>query len=409
MTDRKTGNRWLILVASCIVNLCIGVMYSWSVFAGPMAEHLNTLNGTSLTAADLAIAFSIGGADGFLAMIFGGWLTEKLGPRGVVLLGVVTFGFGFIVCGLSTSIAMLILGFGILAGLSVGFAYGCTISNSVKWFPDKKGLVGGITTAAFGISSVIAPPIVNQLNLHFGVTRSFMILGLFTIIVAGLSALFIKPAPPNYIPEGWTPPAVSSGSASDDRTPKEMLSMPIFYCMLLMLFFGANFGMMAISQASNMAQTMIGMSVTQAALVVSILALFNTGGRVICGFLSDKLGRINTLTGVYVVSSAALLLLYLSGTMKNAALFYIGICLIGICFGAFMGIYPGFTNDQFGARHSSINYGIMFIGFSAAGLTGPLIMKAIFNATGTYLTAFLIAIAMAALGFLLSFLYRKMR
>ncbi len=87
-------------------------------------------------------------------------------------------------------------------------------------------------------------------------------------------------------------------------------------------------------------------------------------------------------------------------------LFYIGICLIGVCFGAFMGIYPGFTADNFGTKNSSVNYGIMFIGFSAAGLIGPQIMSNIYKATGAYQMAFIVAAVMAVVGLALSFLYR---
>lgn len=405
---KVSTQRTLVLIASCIVNLCIGALYAWSVFSGPMAEHLNALNGTNLTAADLAIVFSIGNSDGFLSMILGGWLTKKLGVRRVVALGVLMFGTGFIVCGFATSVAMLILGYGILSGLSMGLAYGCTISNSVKWFPDHKGLVGGIATAAYGISSVIVPPIANSLNLHLGVSRSFQILGLFTIIVAGIASMFIKTAPADYVPEGWTPPAVKEADRSQDKTWKEMIATPVFYVMLLMLFFGANFGMMSISQASNMAQNMVHMTVTGAAVVVSVLALFNTGGRILCGYLSDRLGRINTISGVFLLAILAMALLIVSEQTANTVLFYAGICLVGVCFGAFMGIYPGFTNEQFGVTHSSINYGIMFVGFSAAGLAGPLIMKSMFLANGTYQAAFLVAIAMAVLGFLLTFVYKKL-
>lgn len=139
-----TKKRWLVLVASCLINLCIGAMYAWSVFAAPMAEELSQLNGVTLTAASLSIVFSIGNGDGFITMIAGGFITEKLGPKWVIFAGGVLFGLGFIVCGLAQNTGMLIVGFGLLCGLAMGLAYGQTISNSVKFFPDKAGLVGGI-------------------------------------------------------------------------------------------------------------------------------------------------------------------------------------------------------------------------------------------------------------------------
>lgn len=105
-----------------------------------------------------------------------------------------------------------------------------------------------------------------------------------------------------------------------------------------MLFLGAVFGMMAISQASNIAQSMVGMTPAAAAIVVSVLALFNTFGRILCGYISDRIGRINTLTGVLCLAIAALGMLYFSE--GSVVLFYIGICMIGVCFGAFMAYTP---------------------------------------------------------------------
>ncbi len=95
------------------------------------------MNGVQLTAADLAIVFSIGNADGFITLIGGGFINDKLGPKWVIFAGGILFGLGFVVCGLARSVAMLIVGFGLMCGLGMGLAYGCTISNSVKFFPDS--------------------------------------------------------------------------------------------------------------------------------------------------------------------------------------------------------------------------------------------------------------------------------
>ena len=402
-----TKKRWLVLAASCLINLCIGAMYAWSVFAAPMAEELSQLNGVTLTAASLSIVFSIGNGDGFITMIAGGFITEKLGPKWVIFAGGVLFGLGFIVCGLAQNTGMLIVGFGLLCGLAMGLAYGQTISNSVKFFPDKAGLVGGIATASYGISSVIVPPVGNMLISQFGVRKAFIFIGIFIVIVVGICSQFIVKCPADFVPDVWNPPAAKSGATgAADKNWKEMLATPIFYVMIVMLFLGAVFGMMAISQASNIAQSMVGMTPAAAAIVVSVLALFNTFGRILCGYISDRIGRINTLTGVLCLAIAALGMLYFSE--GSVVLFYIGICMIGVCFGAFMGVYPGFTAGQFGSRNSSINYAIMFIGFSAAGIAGPMIVSKMLAATGSYRPAFLLAMVMAVCGLVLSFVYRAM-
>ncbi len=405
-----TSRRWLVLISSCLINLCIGALYVWSVFSGPMATHLNELNGTMLTAASLSIVFSIGNGDGFITLIAGGAIQRKLGPRWVVFAGGILFGLGFIICGLASNVGMLILGYGVVSGLAMGLAYGCTISNSVKFFPDKSGLIGGIATASYGISSVLIPPIANMLINLVGVCKAFIFFGVFVVVVVGIFSQFIIQCPDGFIPEGWTPPAPTGGKsvAVEDKDWKGMLRTPLFYVMLVMLFFGAVFGMMSISQASNIAQTMINLSAASAAVVVSVLALFNTFGRILAGYISDRIGCINTLTSVFVLAIIALSMLYISGS-GITLLFYVGICLIGLCFGAFMGVYPSFTASQFGSKNSGVNYGIMFIGFSAAGIIGPMIMSNIYSSSGSYRPAFLIAVVLAVIGLVLSFVYRGMK
>ncbi len=405
-----TKKRWIVLIASCLINLCIGALYAWSVFATPMAEHLSGILGRTLTAADLAIVFSIGNGDGFITLIAGGFINEKLGTKWVIFAGGVLFGLGFVVCGLAQNVAMLILGYGILSGLAMGLAYGQTISNSVKFFPDKAGLIGGIATASYGISSVIIPPVANAMINAVGVCKSFIIFGVVVIVVVGVCSQLIVKCPTDFVPDGWTPPAAKVKDAPKvaDKDWKGMLATPVFYVMLVMLFFGALFGMMVISQASSIAQKMLTMTAASAAVVVSVLALFNTFGRIAAGYISDRIGCINTLTSVFVLAIIALALLYVSGGNQSVAMFYVGICMIGVCFGAFMGVYPSFTASQFGSKNSSVNYGIMFIGFSAAGIAGPMIASNVFKSTGSYRQAFLIAAVLAIIGLALAFLYRVM-
>lgn len=176
--------------------------------------------------------------------------------------------------------------------------------------------------------------------------------------------------------------------------------------MILMLMCGAFSGLMITSQASPMAQGMAGMSAGMAALAVSVLALFNAAGRVMAGYLSDLIGRISVLTLAFVLELFGLLLLLFTGegdTLK----FMAGVSVMGLCFGSFMGVYPGFTADQFGAKNNSVNYGIMFIGFALAGFFGPTIIGKIVSATGAYTNGFYVAAVLALAGIALSVLYRK--
>lgn len=409
LEKKLTKKRWLILVASCLINLCIGSLYAWSVFAGPLAERMNMLTGSSMTAADLAIVFTVANAVGPITMISGGTINDKLGPKWVIFAGGLLFGLGLLSCGFAESVTFLIFAYGLGCGLGMGMVYGCTISNSVKFFPDKRGLIGGIATATYGLSSVLIPPVANALIQKTGVSITMKVLGAVFTIVICVGAFFIEKCPAGFIPEGWKSKTVQnvSSKAVSDKTWKQMVADPVFYVMILMLMCGAFSGLMVTSQASPMAQQIAGMSVGAAATAVSVLALSNAAGRVAAGFLSDRFGRIRILQTAFVLEIVGLVFL-LSVHEDSNAMFFAGISVMGICFGSLMGVYPGFTADQFGTKNSSVNYGIMFIGFAVAGILGPTIVSKIVSSYGDYTKAFYVAAGLAAAGILLSGIYQKM-
>lgn len=401
-----TKKRWFVLVASCLINLCIGSIYAWSVFAAPMAEHLSKVLGTPLTASSLSIVFTIANAVGPITMISGGTINDRFGPKRVILIGGILFGGGMIGSGYASQIPVLAVSYGLGCGLGMGMVYGCTIGNSVKFFPDKRGLIGGIATATYGLSSVIVPPVANTLIDLYGVTAAFKMFGtLFLVVICGAS-FFVCQCPPNFIPHNYRPSKLVTSEGAD-KNWRQMLRSRDFYIMIVMLTSGAVAGLMMISQAAPISQHMLGLSAGAASIVVSVLALFNAAGRVIVGYLSDKIGRINALSGSFAFSIVGLVLLLLSNS-NRAILFYVGISVIGICFGALMGIFPGFTADQFGSRNNTVNYGIMFIGFASAGLIGPVIMSMLYVKTSVYSWAFLFATILSFLGLLLTFVWRKM-
>lgn len=403
-----TKKRWYILLVCCLANLCLGSIYAWSVFASPMAEYLSQLKGLEITAGDLAIVYTVANSVGPITMISGGWFNDRFGPRVVLLIGGVMFGAGMFLSGFATSIGYLIFSYGLLGGLGLGMAYGCNISCCVKFFPDKRGLIGGITTAVYGLSSVLLPPIVTIIVQKSSAAFAFKAVGVVFIIFMILCSLVVEKCPDNFTPEGWTPPVQrNTGVTTQNYDWKYMLKSPVFYSMLFLLMCGAFCGMMIISQASSVASGMVGMETAAASLAVSVLALFNAGGRLLAGTLSDRIGRINTLTLACILSIAGLLFLTVSRTGTYVT-FYLGIAFVGFCFGAFMGVYPGFTADQFGPRNNSVNYGIMFIGFALAGFFGPTIMKNVYASTGSYKNAFIIAIGLNIAGLVLSLVYRML-
>ena len=393
--------RWLVLAASCLVNLCIGSLYAWSVFASPMSAYLTEVNGFGV--GSLAIVFSVANAVGPITMISGGAVNDRLGPRWVVLAGGMLFGGGMIGAGFSTSVAMLVVTYGLGCGLGMGLVYGAVVSNAVKFFPDKKGLVGGVVTASYGISSVLVPLLGNVLIGALGVASAFKVLGAgMAIIICGASLVVVR-CPEGYEPVGWRPD-VSSNSAcatTSDKNWRAMLADPMFYTMLAMLCCGAFSGLMVTSQASALAQSIVAMDAAGAAVAVSMLALANTAGRIASGLCCDRLGYLQTLRLVFFLLIAGMAALVFADP-QTPPLFMGGLLVVGFCFGSVMGAYPGFTAQQFGSRHNSVNYGIMFIGFALAGIAGPLIMNGLHDAFGSYIPAFVVAAVLACLGIVLT-------
>ena len=138
-----TRRRWFILALAAFVNLFAGSIYAWSVFAAPLAEHLTRLTGTVLTAGDLAVVFSLANAVGPIPMLVGGWVTDRFGPRFVMITGGLLMSVGYWMTGAAQSLSAVLAGYGLFFGIGLGLVYGCTVNNTVKFFPDHRGLAGG--------------------------------------------------------------------------------------------------------------------------------------------------------------------------------------------------------------------------------------------------------------------------
>ncbi len=393
-----TKKRWVVLTISCIINIMIGTGYAWSMFSPALSEHFESI-GFTAPAATLTWAFTLANSLGPIPMIIGGYINDNIGPKWSIFIGGIFFGGGVFVAGCATSPMMVVLGYGVLMGLGMGLVYGCTIGNSVKFFPDKAGLAGGLTTATYGLGSVILPLIIQNIVNADTVLKTIQVLGIVYLVVIRVGAFFITRCPVR-VPDGYQPPAPKAGmKAPESKNWKQMLADPIFYVMLIMMMAGATFGLMLISNCRTLV-TDLGAEVALAATAVTVLALFNALGRVGCGTISDKLGRINTLTIMICIGIVGLII---CAVASSVALFIVGICLVGLAFGSFMGVYPGFCAEQFGPKNNGVNYGIMFIGFALAGIIGPQILLQL----GTP-TAYYVAIGLGVVGLIMSFIYRAM-
>lgn len=389
-------NRWLVLAASVVANLCIGSAYAWSVFQKPLIE----LFGWTTTQASLAFTLSLSLVP--FAMIVAGRIQDQKGPRVVIFVGGIIFGLGILLTGFTTSLSILYLTYGLLGGIGIGFIYGCTIPNTVKWFPDKRGLSGGLIAGGFGMGSVVFAPLSVKLIGNTGVLTTFKVEGIVYAIVVCLASMFIIAPAPGYRPAGWEPPTPAAGStAAENLSAGQMIKTGKFWILWLMYTIGCIAGLMIIGHASPIGQEKIGLSPALAASAVAFLGLANTLGRMFWGAVSDKIGRYNALMLMYVVSGGMLLLL---NSARGFSMFVVSIMGIALSFGGYLGIFPSITADNFGTKYLGTNYGVMFIAYGLAAFVGPRLAATVKQTSGgEYGLAFLIASAMSIVGILLTF------
>lgn len=396
-------NRWLLLAASIIANLCIGSAYAWSVFSLPLRELFNW------SATEVNVAYSICLGMIPLAMIVAGKLQDKYGPRWVIFAGGCIFGIGTFLASFTSSLTWLYLTYGFLGGAGIGFVYGSTIPNTTKWFPDKRGLAGGLIAGGFGIGAVIFGPLSAALISNIGILSTFRYEGIAYIIIVGIVAQYITAPPAGYKPDGWEPPAPALGVAPKviaDLAPAQMIKTPIFWVLFAMYTLACFAGLMIIGNASPIGQEQVGLSAAAAAGAVGFLSLGNTLGRVFWGWVSDMLGRFITLLIMYTISAIALFGL-ISATSYWP--FVITVMAVAACFGGFFGIFPALTADNFGLKNLGVNYGVLFVSYGLAGIIAPTLAAYLKEAAGgSYALPLTIALVVNLVGVALSLLYKKM-
>lgn len=393
-------NRWLVLISSVVINLCIGSAYAWSVFQKPLIDLF------SWSTADTSLAFTIALAIVPIAMILAGRAQDRIGPKKVIFVGGILFGAGIIGAGFTRSLGVLYSTYGITGGIGIGTIYACTVANTVKFFPDRRGLASGLIAAGFGLGAVLFAPLSTMLIECFGVLAAFKALGAGYLMLIPVLSLFIKAAPAGYAPVGWVPAANPNNPATAaDKNWKQMLGDSRFYMLWCVYLIGTVSGLMIIAHASPFGQEIIKITPQVAAMTVGVLALANTGGRIFWGWVSDKIGRFNTILVMFLLSGTVMLVL---PGISGLAGFVAAIIVVGLCFGGFMGIFPSITADLFGSKNLGMNYGVMFTAFGAAAIIGPrLAAMAKESSGGDYTHAFLVAAALSALGIVLGLVLKR--
>jgi MFS transporter, OFA family, oxalate/formate antiporter len=394
MSKSHDTQRWVTLVTCLIASLCAGFGYSWSVLLKPIAEQFGW------TASAVSLSFTVLIVFAASTSIFVGKALQYLQPRTCLLAGAVVFGAGIACLGFINSLGML-YGLSCISGIGLGIIYpGATMTNLIRYFPDRRGLASGLLAAGYGLGPVVWAPVTVGLIGEVGLMWALRIMGGLFFVLVALCSRLVSTAPSGYAPAGWVPKAdqASRVNVAEDRDWKRMLKTPVFWVLAILFTIGTTSGLMVIGHASPIAQDVLAMTPAAAGRVVSFLAVGMVLGKIGWGALSDRIGRFPVFVMMLIVAAASLLVLW-HGTSYAAVV--LGICAVGLCYGGFLSLMAPITAEVFGNKNLGINFGIMFLTVALAAYVGPRLAASVHASTGDYDWAFIIAAIMSAAGLVL--------
>jgi OFA family oxalate/formate antiporter-like MFS transporter len=372
------------------VQVSLGAVYIYSVFKTPLQQTFGWRDAQAAWPAQVLLACFA------LAAVLAGRAQDKFGPRRVATAGGLLLGAGMILASMSRSMGGLgwfIATFGVLGGVGIGTAYVCPVSACLRWFPDKRGLVTGLSVAGFGAGGLVFAPLADALIASGGVLFAIGVLGAVFLACVVAGAQMLSSPPEGYRPPGWSP-ALSSAGPADEFSPGRMLRTPQFALLWLSFFAGCSAGLMLLMSVSSIWQSLalkglvgavsgsaLDAAKAAGAAAVSAVAVFNAAGRLAWGKISDAApSRSDALAAMFALCAAALLLLH---RFQTYPLFVAGAGLVAFCFGGFLSVYPTVTADFFGSRNVGANYGLLFTAYGAGGLLGPWLQSHLARKTAT--------------------------
>ena len=412
------SGRWLLIIIGTIIELCLGAVYAYSIISVPLKKIFTDPVasggfGLTVTAMQMSLPYIASLAFFALTMPLVGKYIEKYGPRKVGMLGGVIVGLGWILGSTATSPMMLMILYGVIAGIGVGIAYNCPITTAARWFPDKRGLAVGLTLLGFGFSAFITGKASDILSASFGgVFASMKILGIAFLILIVVLSMFLVFPPAGWTPAGWKPPAAAAGGKKLEFMRNEMAKTTSFYGLWVCYVIGALAGLMAIGVAkpaglevaanAGIAEATISATLTN---LVLPFAFCNAIGRPLFGTLTDKLTPPRTAIVTYVVIIAASLLVYTNPS--SITMYTIAFAALWLCLGGWLAITPAATASYFGTKDYARNYGLVFTAYGVGAIIGNLMAGAAKDTLGGYVNVFPYVAVLAALGIVVAFVMVK--
>ena len=403
-TKQNLSVRWAYMAIGVIAMLFAGVLYAWSILKSPLSEEFGW--GASQLALNFTLAmtfFCIGG-------LLGAQISKRKGHKIALFVSGLLSALGFILTALlkDTSVVILYITYGVLAGTGIGIAYNVVIATVSKWFPDKKGLCSGCLMMGFGASALVLGNIADAMfKSTVGWRKTYIVLGIAIFVVIALSGMLLKaPDEQTRLPEVKTKKkAQDDDNEKKDYTSKQMLSRPSFWMAFICISFLAAVGSSVISFAKDLALS-VNAPEKLAVSLVGVLSVCNGLGRIITGAVFDVIGRRKTMIFANILTICAAGVTLVAVSVNSLILCIVGLCLTGMSYGACPTITAAFTSSFFGMKHFSNNMALMTFTVMAGSLIATASNK-VFEMTGRYTDAFVMLLALTVVSLILNLFIRK--
>jgi len=385
-----TSTRWIQLGLGLIAMMSISSpQYVWTLFTKPLQEAV----GAPLSAIQVTFTVVIV-LQTFLSPLQG-YLVDRFSARILIALGCLLSGLGWITAAYATTLIGLYLTYGLFCGIGTGIVYVGIVGLMVRWFPDRRGLATGVVAAGYGFGAILTTFPIDTMMRESGYQHTLVVFGIILGLIGALAALAIRmPTESDTLPP---PPAMASTVGTP---PSEMLRSNVFWLMFVMMTMMSTGGLMIISQFAAFSRdfgvaniTVFGLAALPLALTVDRLT--NGLTRPFFGWVSDRIGRENTMGIAFLMEAASVTLMVLF--RDNAVVFVILSGVVFFGWGEIFSLFPSTLTDTFGTKHATTNYGLLYIAQGIGSILGGPLAALLREQTGSWLPVFAIIIAMDAL------------
>ncbi|MCZ3384096.1 MFS transporter [Kosakonia sp. SOY2] len=381
-TPSAHHTRWLTLVGTIITQFALGSVYTWSLFNSSLSEKLGE------PVSQVAFSFGLLSLGLALSSSVAGKLQERFGVKRVTIASGLLLGLGFFLTAHSSNLLMLWLSAGVLVGVADGAGYLLTLSNCVKWFPERKGLISAFSIGSYGLGSLGFKFIDSQLLASVGLESTFMIWGAIVLVMIVFGAMLMTDAPLQKV-------STANGVVENDFTLAQSMRKPQYWMLAVMFLTSCMSGLYVIGVAKDIAQGMVHLDSLTAASAVTVIAIANLSGRLVLGVLSDKISRIRVITLGQVISLVGMAALLFAPL--NAMTFFAAIACVAFNFGGNLTVFPSLVSEFFGLNNLAKNYGVIYLGFGIGSICGSIIASLFGGFYVTFCVIFALLIVSLAL------------